>query len=141
MSILFGFGVWSVVTFGAVEDGLAFLSGQGLYVRRPSIDVGEIPAGQRITVEIPLQNLTKEPLAVIGARTDCSCAVASGLPLTIAPRSRAMMQVEIAPSPRDAGEAFERRVELYSDFSDKNLWLTIRGAVTTGGPASTSHAE
>jgi hypothetical protein len=129
LSILFGFGVWSVVTFGAVEDGLAFLSGQSLYVRQPVINIGEVPAGQRITIEIPVQNLTAEPLTVLGARTDCSCAVASGLPLTIAPRSHAALQVHLTPSPREAGEELERHIELYSDHSSESLWVLLQGTV------------
>lgn len=141
LAALLGLGLWSTVTLGGIVEGVALLGGRGLYLRQAIIEVGSVTAGEVLYVEFSVQNLTSKPLTVLGARTDCSCAVVSGLPMTLAPRSRGTMQVELTPSPRDLGMEFERRIELYSDYSGESVWLTIRGHVMAAGRATTSSVK
>jgi hypothetical protein len=129
LAVLTAFGIWSTVTLGGVEAGVWLLGGRHLYVQQPVIDVGAVRPGETITVEFSVQDLSGVPLTVLGARTDCSCAVASGLPLTLPPRTRQTMSVSLTPSPREAGAEFERQVELYSDHSEQSLFVFIRGTV------------
>jgi len=111
LAALFAAGVWSVATFGSLAAGLAFLAGETLYLPQPEIDVGDVAPGETVVVQIPVQNLTASPLTILGAETDCSCVVASGLPIVIGKRLVGFVSVRVAVASR-GGDAVNRRVEL-----------------------------
>jgi hypothetical protein len=133
-AIVMVFGLWSVVALGGIEQGVALLRGQHLYVAQPAMDVGELRAGEALTVEFRVQNLSSAPLTVLGARADCSCITTTGLPLELASRTSGTIQVQIIPSAGDVGEILTRRVELYWDHSLGTRWLEIQARVVA--PAS-----
>jgi hypothetical protein len=127
LAVLLAAGMWSVATFGGIEPGLALLAGERLYLPRQHINVGEISVGRTVSVELAVQNVSSEELTVLGAETGCSCAVTSGLPLT--PRSSGRIEVHMTPYARDAGQAFERQIELFLDREPQRVYATISGRV------------
>ncbi len=129
LALLIFFGIWSVITFGGVIEGVVFLSGRDLYLPKTVIDLGALPAEIEATVKVPVHNLSSSPLTLLGARTDCDCTVTNGLPVTILPRARHILEVQLTPSSRDVGEDFSRLIELNTDRDIQNPKFVLTGHV------------
>ena len=88
--------------FGSLSHTLAYARGVRLLADEPTMDLGPMEAGSRMTFAFRLTNLTGRPIKLIGAQTSCSCMVVDDLPTTIPPlQSRAIPVGIEAPSQAD----------------------------------------
>jgi len=102
MAVVLGLAAWAWVEFGSIR--LAWLHASGVRLRiEPSVlAVGPPAPGEGTThLELTALNLTDRPVRLLGANANCSCLTAGGLPLTIPPRSRAILPVSMAREPEN----------------------------------------
>ncbi len=64
---------------------------RGTAIRLPSgdADVGGAPSGETRTITVAVENVTDEPVRLIGGTTSCVCASTTGLPQTVPAHSTA----------------------------------------------------
>lgn len=79
-----------------------------------AIDLGELIAGEKKRVSIPLRNLSDKPVVTLGARTSCKCSVVEGLPVTIAPNSSSDVMLQISIS---QNTGYNGSIMFYTDNS------------------------
>jgi hypothetical protein len=80
------FLVGSYTMYGDLRSGWLRLGGYGLIAEEYTLDLGTVPTGESKPGVFRLRNLTGKPVAILGVKSDCSCLVASALPVTISPR-------------------------------------------------------
>lgn len=67
---------------------LARLRGAAILLPSGDADVGGAPSGETRTITVAVENVTDEPIRLIGGTTSCVCASTVGLPQTVPARSR-----------------------------------------------------
>ena len=112
---------------GNIPLAIRSLEGHHLVVTKSSINVDFSETGERKTVEYTIQNLTSNPINLVGSLCSCSCTVVENLPTLIAPFQSRKVAVTIAAASIDA---FGGEIELYTDdANDKILRLAFIGRV------------
>lgn len=92
------------------------------------VDAGVLPAGRPTEVDLRFENVSGDPVTIIGARSACSCMVASGLPTTIFPGEAGSFPITIVAAADEP--SFERSVTLFLDVeTDPPVTATIRASV------------
>lgn len=119
--------------FGSAAATVAWLRGDALFLESPAVVVGQLIAGSPRRVQFPIRNLSSEPFSVIGARTDCGCAVAGGVPVRIQPGKVAYLSIRVTPRQQDAGMDFQRTLTIFVDLQKDPISIPIRGHVAAGG--------
>ncbi|GAB5444996.1 MAG: hypothetical protein Fues2KO_53450 [Fuerstiella sp.] len=119
--------------FGSAAATVAWLRGDALFLESPEVIVGQLIAGSPRQVQFPIRNLSSEPFSVIGARTDCGCAVAGGVPVRIQPGKVAFLSIRVTPRQQDAGMDFLRTLTIFVDLQKDPISIPIRGHVAAGG--------
>lgn len=111
--------------FGSLDATFAFLNGQTLYVPNSELKAAPDPSEQFATAGLEIRNLSFSPCDIVGARTDCDCAVVDDLPTRIAPLTTRALQVRIASRPTNVADN-SRVVELLTRASVNPVTLRIR---------------
>lgn len=113
--------------FGSVSTALAFLRGNGLipdtYVR----DFGTVSPGQHVFVTFSLKNYTKHPITLVGAKSSCTCLVASDLPVVVPPSARTELRLSARAKSRSG--PYSEFVRVLNDSERKSITLEVRGVV------------
>jgi hypothetical protein len=104
---------WSFLHFGTFKAGGAWLRGDPVHVLESVVDLGERPAGERAEAACVVWNFSRDPVRILGSRTSCSCVVIDGLPMTIPPRSKKAIRVDVAVDSEP--ESFEQKAAFYTD--------------------------
>ena len=65
------------------------------------------------TVVFRLTNTSSDPIRVIGAQSSCSCVMATGLPLTIAPGASQTLEVRFKP--KKTAQSFRESVRVFTN--------------------------
>jgi len=124
--LLIGLGV-ADRAFGSIRGAVAWLRGVIVYPEQSVIELGFVEPLEGHEVVVPVRNLSGERFTVIGAKTDCGCLVAGGLPVIVEPRSVSSFTVVVTPRPSDA--QFERSVSIFVNFDTPPVVVRIRGRV------------
>lgn len=91
------------------------------------VDVGTIPFGESVVVEVILQNRSRRDTTVVGGTSDCTCVTLDGLPITVPAGGQRPIPVRLSGA---AAGPFERQVELsYGTRVLRGVVVTIRGRV------------
>ncbi len=97
------FGTSSIFLYGSIAAGICRLRGDSLMVDEfVNLGIGE--PNQILRQIVHVTNLTNQPIRLIGGASDCSCATAQGLPLTIPARETRSVHVQIKVQQSDPGE-------------------------------------
>jgi hypothetical protein len=76
-----------MAAFGSVDEGLAHLRGEHLSVSPTMVNVASGEPGAVRRIEVELVNRTDRPIRIFGANVNCSCTIATDLPLVVPPKS------------------------------------------------------
>ena len=87
-----------MIRFGSIPAALAYVRGDRLGVDSPTKSFGTTALRETRAVSFRLTNWTSRPIVILGAHATCSCAVASGLPATHAPRGEHTLEIKATPS-------------------------------------------
>ena len=117
------------VVFGSLSAARAWLSGAPVFASTPVIDLGRIDGGGPQRVVLSVQNLSSSTITVIGAKTDCRCTVAAGLPLEVEPLATESFEVTLTPPVSDAGTDITKSVSLFLNADSPPVIYRIRAAV------------
>jgi hypothetical protein len=111
VGVALGFGVHRNGSLSAAIDEIR---GRTLHFPSQRIDLGVLNPGERLTVPVPVRNLSAQAVRIVGGHTTCSCTLYEDqLPLSIAGRSIRVLNLSIrVPS----GEpTFRQRAVLYTE--------------------------
>lgn len=117
---------WS---YGSVGAFRAVVAGHAAWVEQPNQWLGTLEVDQERIVPFQVRNLADEPIAIQGSASDCSCAVAQNLPLTIPANESGEICVVVHPAPAQAGKPFRQTVALYVDAMESPVRLEVSGLV------------
>ena len=117
------------LAYGSPESAVARLRGDTLYVDSDFISFGDGTAGQSLTAEVRVRNLSSSPVRLIGGTSDCSCVTTSDLPTTLAPGGDGVIPIRLK-LPDNPG-SFTRTASLMTDCDNqRTVWLRLGGRVT-----------
>lgn len=123
-TVLFG-----VAVFGSFPAFRAYLQGHALAVDSTFKSVGTIAPQGRYPISFELVNLRSRSVTIIGAETNCRCAVVDGLPLQLGPGEKRVLTLAIVPKPGDAGKLLQAKVDLFLDSPAPHLALLAEANV------------
>lgn len=122
------FVAWAWASFGSTSSAIAWLSGRPLQVERANRSVGILKAGEIRTATFTLNNYSNHVTTLLGARTNCACAVVDELPLRVFPSESRDISVRIRGGSRTG--KFVEAIALYTDEpSVPLLRLEVTGAM------------
>jgi hypothetical protein len=134
LALVVAWGFWH---FGSLSAGLARLRGERLLVDAYSKSFGSLEAGRVGTVKFSLWNTATRPVTVLGARSACSCAAGSDLPMVVPPGARRSVRILLRCN-RQPGPVSERVTLLTEEPNQAELGLRVEGVVlpspASGGP-------
>ena len=122
-------GVLSQVWFGGIAPGMAWWQGAAVFVEPPVRDLGEIAAGETVTVEFRLHSLRSGPVRIVGATPDCSCVVVDGLPLDLNDQGQGKLAIKFRPNANEIGQAVSRVIPLHLNVDSAATALVIQARV------------
>ncbi len=122
-------GVLSQVCFGGIAPGMAWWQGAAVFVEPPVRDLGEIAAGETVTVEFRLRSLRTGPVRIVGATPDCSCVVVAGLPLDLDNQGQGKLAIKFRPNANEVGQDVSRVIPLHLNVDSVATALVIRARV------------
>ena len=108
-----GLGLWSVIGYGSVSNGIAYLSGRSLLIDEEVIDLGVVRPNARARAAVVVRNLGRAEVRLLGSRSSCTCTVLAGLPRLLPPRSAARFEVEVRVP--DRAMSVDSAVEIFAD--------------------------
>lgn len=111
----------------SIHAALAHLRGETAIVERIESRRGDENGTPQTTATVQIRNVGWNALTIRGARTDCTCAVVSGIPTTVA--GGAVAEVTIRISSR-AGMAARQRIVLFFDGVDSPLEFGVGNDAT-----------
>jgi len=124
-----GFAAWLYFSFGSTGASVAYLRGMSVAIEPTSHHLGEIPAGRTSAAEFVVQNLTRKPVTILGARSSCQCTVVNDLPLTLAARERRSLRISVRPDERFIRKPFVQGARLFVDSQDSLPEIIITAEV------------
>ena len=122
-------GLLSRVCFGGIAPGMAWWQGAAVFVEPPVRDLGEIAAGETITVEFQLRSLRSGPVRIVGATPDCSCVIVDGLPLDLDDRGQGKLAVKFRPNANEIGQEVTRVIPLHLNVDSASTALVFKARV------------
>jgi hypothetical protein len=133
-------GGWSLIRFGSVALGLAYLRGEKLAVVPRYVNLGDGFPGEVRAITVQLVNLSDHVVILVGTRPRCGCKVLADLPLTLAPHGSCSfcVLIEFTVVPGD-GPEFTREVLLYTAQKGQPFlafWTSgrvVESAIVKGG--------
>ncbi len=85
--------LWSITQFGSVENAVLYLNGHRF--RFGPAQIVERNAGSGLgIINVPVTNLSKSELIIAGANSNCRCVQPLGIPMTIAARDSAIVNIQ-----------------------------------------------
>ena len=97
------YGTWAAATHA--------LRGDAVLSDRYEVALDRPEAAQ--TVAFRLTNTSSTPVRLIGAQSSCSCVMATGLPLKVAPGASQTLEVRFKP--KKASTSFRESVRVFTD--------------------------
>ncbi len=103
----------ALLTSSETAKAFARLRGEAVVLSAGDADAGSVPQGEMRVVAVMVENLTGDPVRLIGGTTSCACVATADLPVTLPPDGRTEVRVGV----RFTGEpgAFLHTFEWYTD--------------------------
>lgn len=115
---------------------VSYFQGESLVLANTH-SVGALEEGRRYTFGIPISNASSRPIRITGAQTSCGCTTLTGLPLTLAPREKRTLEIQVAAI-RRMGE-FDSRIDLFVDQGNPYIKsFQIQGTIVPSGRSNGS---
>jgi hypothetical protein len=108
----------AVVAFGSLDDALAALRGESLWVEPAYVDFGAGVPDDVLTAAVTITNRSASPVRLIGGTSDCSCFTTKDLPVTIPPSERVQVEILLKVPSSSKGGLMNRHVEFLTDSPD-----------------------
>ena len=109
---------WMLARFGSVHSGLAYLSGERVFVDPSTIRVGVIAKDDQRVVRLTLQNQSDRAIRVLGQEASCSCSVVGGLPEVLPARSTCPLDLKINTIRKEVGK-LDVVLKLFTDHPSR----------------------
>jgi hypothetical protein len=128
----------AVGLYGGIGPAWASLLGDVVTAEPAVSDLGERPDGAPARFAVTLRNHLARPIRVLGGTSDCSCAAAEDLPVTLPPFGSA--QVHVAGAFKGKPGPFLREFVFYTDAgSGHHVTARFRGSVLPDSDSRTVH--
>jgi hypothetical protein len=115
--------------FSSPQEAIAFLGGDRVTLGQSIIDLGAGQNGEWKTAQVVVHNRSAQPIQIVGGHSNCTCAVAEDLPITIGAGEKAQVPVRIQYPASSSGE-FWKEVQLLTDNSAQgSLEVILSGRV------------
>ena len=125
---------------GSTPAMLAYLHGEHIYLDRTTATLDGVRANAKYDVPFALQNLTRQPIRIVGLKATCSCVVSKDYPRTIPPMARVVVPVEYRPKAQ--GGSFHEVVTLFTNAPTRPvIQLAVVGTVTPSALAAGEPVE
>ncbi len=122
-------GGLSQVCFGGIAPGMAWWQGAAVFVEPSVRNLGEIAAGETVTVEFQLRSLRSGPVRIVGATPDCSCVIVAGLPLDLDDQGQGKLSINFRPHANEVGQDISRVIPLHLNVDSVATVLVIQARV------------
>ena len=116
--LLASLGLWGRWRFGSISAGIAYLSGEPIYLDRETLDFGKVGPHTDQSAVIKLLNLTDSELRLVGSQSSCSCTFLDSLPATLHPRERKAFRIKVHPRP--GSDRFEETIDIFTNHPARN---------------------
>ena len=87
--------------YGSIRAFIAKCRGETFVVAPEAVDLGTVESSTESSAVFTIRNISSKSIDVVGARTACSCVVASGLPIAVAPGREEEVTFRVYVSGRD----------------------------------------
>jgi len=114
--------------YGSIDGMLAYLAGAPLLVDSSARSFGRIPAASKTRLSFVITNPGIRPVKILGYSSSCTCAMVTGLPLTIIPSGRRTIEVRISAKSK-VGDYDEVATLFLDDPDHKTMRLRITGTI------------
>jgi hypothetical protein len=120
---------WGVFVYGSAYAIPALAEGRTLISGSSAVSVGDLSIGDRKMVSFDLINLDDRPVSINGMGVSCTCVQEDQLPMEIPPRSRRRLRLSVRPLPKQAGQPFLQKINLYSSTPGPPVSVVVQGRV------------
>lgn len=103
--------VTAIVGIFPLQRAFSYVRGDA--VLPVAVDFGTVSQGQLCEIPVSLQNISNQPLRLVGGTSDCSCNLIASLPIVIAPGASENVVLQI-DAPRQPGIAM-RAARVWTD--------------------------
>jgi len=126
---LVGLALGASAEFGSIPSALSYLRGARLIPLCYSMQAGTVARGEEPVLEFNLRNWSDKPLAILGARSTCTCLGLGEFPLRVPPHETRSLRVRLRTKRRKPGPISER-VRIYTNEKRSDaLTLAVTGVV------------
>jgi len=122
-AIFASLSLWGFWRFGFALAGVAYLTGEPIYLDRETVDVGKVAPHSDQSAIIHIVNLTDSDIRLVGSRSSCTCTFLGELPATLEARGTMPLRVQIHPKPGKG--RFEETIDIFTDHPTKK-WARLR---------------
>jgi Protein of unknown function (DUF1573) len=129
-SLLFaGLATISVIRFGNVSRGFAFVGGSVLVPDKSMIELGKVPAGKTNEIVFQVRSVSGQPVTIIGGKAECSCVMSDAFPVKVSPLASVPIRVQFTPRQVDVNSRVVHRILLYLDTDSFPVVLSFGASI------------
>ena len=118
--ILAVFPGWARFRFGTTSAALESISGRRLIADSRTQFVEGLEPGSTRKAVFRLRHPAGRPVRIVGSRSSCTCTVAEGIPLTLAPSESRTINVSVHGP--DQKPVIEETVSLITDMKEQPVF-------------------
>ena len=115
----------SVIRFGNVSRGLAYVRGSVLVPDESMIELGNIPGDKTVEAVFQVKSVSGQPVTILGGKAECSCVMSDAFPIEVGPLASVPIRVQFRPRPVDVNSRIEHRILLYLDTDSAPVLLSF----------------
>lgn len=119
-------------------DAVVVRTVDGAIVRvdHPVRDIGRVPGARTVEVRFALVNLRDESITILGAETDCACAVLDELPRGVEPGGTCSVRFIVSLPTVQTVTRMERLARLRFDVDGPPVVLSVIATILPPGPSA-----
>ena len=95
---------------------------------RDTLDIGDVPVGKQVRVEVPFTVEGDAPIVVLQCKAECGCTTPECPKEVFYPQEGGVIPIHLYTDMLDTG-AFVKKVELYLHAKPKRRFIYLRGRV------------
>ena len=95
---------------------------------RDTLDIGDVPVGKQVRVEVPFSVEGDAPIVVLQCKAECGCTTPECPKEVFYPQEGGVIPIHLYTDMLDTG-AFVKKVELYLHAKPKRRFIYLRGRV------------
>lgn len=137
-SIVVAFIAIGLFVFGSIDRAAAFLAGRDIIIR--PMNLVAIPPStnsEKAIGRFVFANLSGRSIRIVGAETQCDCISTTPLPITIAARQDAIVEVELRKE-SVGNNAKARSIKFFTDSPHEPV---LSAGIMTGPAGAESHSN